>query len=96
MNDHLRSRLVADPLVHDFANRIRACGETRSFFETIEGGLCPIYLDTIRRGYPQRGGTIDAPAELIARVVLQLAFDPESTQPQGRVCRCWARLRRRT
>lgn len=93
MTKHLRTQLMQDPLVVDFAHRSRHCGQPRSFFETIEERPCPIFVDSIRRAYRQKGGTLDAPPELIAEVVIQLAFDPQP--PATLWNRLHARLRRR-
>lgn len=96
MTEHLRAQLRHDPIVREFGPRVRRCGQPRSFFETVDGSPCPIFIDSIWRGYPQRGGTIDAPAELIAEVLIQLAFDPEPASPNhvGWLERIRARLRR--
>ncbi|MBQ0928586.1 hypothetical protein [Saccharopolyspora endophytica] len=79
MNDDLRAQLREDPLVQDFADRVRHCGQPRSFFEALDGSPCPLFISSIRRGYPQRGGTIDADPAVIAGVVIQLAFTPTPT-----------------
>lgn len=79
MNDDLRAQLRQDPLVQDFAERVRHCGEARSFFEALDGSPCPYFIDSIRRGHAQRGGTIDADPTVIAGVVIQLTFKPTPT-----------------
>lgn len=77
MTKRLRTQVMQDPLVVDFADRTRHCGQPRSFFETIDERPCPIFVDSIRRAYSQKGGTLDAPPQLIAEVVIHLAFDQQ-------------------
>lgn len=93
MNDDLRTQLRRDPLVLDFADRVRRCGQPRSFFENLDGSPCPIFINSIRQGYPQRGGTLQAPPTLIAEVVIELAFNP--TPPPSRPARLLASVRSR-
>ncbi|MEB3372438.1 hypothetical protein [Saccharopolyspora mangrovi] len=64
--------------MRDFAGRVRNSRMPRSFFQADERslGLCPLFIDSIRRGYRQRGGTIQADPALVADVVLRLAFTP--------------------
>ncbi|MEV4734706.1 hypothetical protein [Saccharopolyspora sp. NPDC049426] len=64
--------------MRDFAQRVRNSGMPREFFQADDGspGLCPLFIDSIRRGYRQRGGTIHADPALVADVVLRLAFTP--------------------
>ncbi|GAB3686625.1 hypothetical protein [Saccharopolyspora tripterygii] len=78
MNTDLRAELRRDPIVRDFADRIQQCGMPRSFFLADDGSrdLCPVFIDSIRRGYRQRGGTVQAHPAVVADVVFSLAFTP--------------------
>ena len=94
MNDDLKARLREDPLVQEFAENARHYGEARQFFENLDGSPCPEFIAAIRHGYPQRGGTVPASPELIATVVIQLAFDRAPQRSLRHLLRAWLRLTR--